>query len=132
MTVQGQKRKFPCGRPGHFRQNCRKLAADKEKGKFGTKEKQKGQSEQSSNEMGDKSSSSSDNDAFHALSATSTGNWIVDSGATCHMCNNAKMFAKFKSFKKAQDVTLGDGHLLEATGEGIVQNETSRWKCSEV
>ena len=31
------------------------------------------------------------------------------------------MFAKFKSFKKAQDVTLGDGHVLEATGEGIVQ-----------
>ena len=35
------------------------------------------------------------------------------------MCNNAKMFAKFKSFKKAED--LGDGHVLEATGEGIVQ-----------
>ena len=31
------------------------------------------------------------------------------------------MFAKFKSFKKAQDVTLGDRHVLEATGEGIVQ-----------
>ena len=44
MTVQGQKRKFTChycGRPGHFRRNCRKLAADKEKGKLGTKEKQK-------------------------------------------------------------------------------------------
>ena len=45
----------------------------------------------------------------------------MDSGATCHMCNNEKMFATFKSFNKAQEVTLGDGHVLEATGEGIVQ-----------
>ena len=37
------------------------------------------------------------------------------------MCNNDKMFAKFNSFKRAQEVTLGDRHLLEATGEGIVQ-----------
>ena len=124
MTVQGQKRKFTCGRPGHFRRNCRKLAADKEKGKLGTKEKQKHKANKAVIQKGDESSSSSDNHAlvaFHALSATSTGNWIVDSGATCHMCNNAKMFAKFKSFKKAQDVTLGDRHVLEATGEGIVQ-----------
>ena len=103
---------------------------------MGTKEKQKHKANNAIIQKGDESSSSSDNDAlvaFHALSATSTGNWIVDSGATCHMCNNAKMFAKFKSFKKAQD--LGDGHVLEATGEGIDcagQNETSRWKCSEV
>ena len=70
------------------------------------------------------SNEGSDSDAliaFHALSANSRGSWIVDSGATCHMCNNEKMFATFKSFNKAQEVTLGDGHVLEATGEGIVQ-----------
>ena len=37
------------------------------------------------------------------------------------MCNNDQMFAQIKSFKKAQEVTLGDGHVLEATGEGTVQ-----------
>ena len=55
--------------------------------------------------------------AFHALSADSRCNWIVNAGATCHMCNNRKMFA---NFRRPQDVTLGDGHVLEATGEGIV------------
>ena len=37
------------------------------------------------------------------------------------MCNTEKMSANFKSFKSAHEVTLGDGHVLEATGEGIVQ-----------
>ena len=37
------------------------------------------------------------------------------------MCKNGWMFATFKSFKKPQKVTLGDGHVLEATGEGIEQ-----------
>ena len=31
------------------------------------------------------------------------------------MCNN---------FKKVQEVTLGNGHVLEATGEGTVQLQT--------
>lgn len=31
------------------------------------------------------------------------------------------MFAEIKSFKNVQEVTLGDVHVLEATGEGIVQ-----------
>ena len=129
MTAKSQKRKFTChycGKPGHFRRNCRKLAADNEKkDKPGTKEKEKHKANQAATlKLEEDSYPSSDGDAlvaFHALSANSGGNWIVDSGATCHMCNNGNMFAKFKSFDRAQEVTLGDGHVLEATGEGIVQ-----------
>ena len=45
------------------------------------------------------------------------------------------MFATFKSFKKPQKVTLGDGHVLEATGEGIVQVKIKIpngkiWRCN--
>jgi len=39
--------------------------------------------------------SNSDDDAVvvcHALSAGTKDNWIVNSGATCHMCNNKKLF----------------------------------------
>ncbi len=56
----------------------------------------------------------------NALSATSKENWIIDSGATCHMCNDEKLFSKLNSLRRPQEVTLGDGHVLEATTEGTV------------
>ena len=112
MTAKSQKRKFTChycGKPGHFRRNCRKLAADNEKkDKPRTKEKEKHKANQAATPKQEEDSyPSSDGDAliaFHALSANSGGNWIVDSGATCHMCSNGNMFAKFKSFERAQEV----------------------------
>ncbi len=61
---------------------------------------------------------------IHALSAVSRRNWIVDSGATCHMCNDREHFSKIKMLKSPQDVTLGDGHPLQATAEGTVTLET--------
>ena len=62
----------------------------------------------------------------HALlsSAESKGNWIVDPRVTCHMCNDQQLFKQFVSLKKPQEVTLGDGHSLEAAGQGIVTLET--------
>ena len=128
MTAQGQKRKFTChycGKPGHIKRNCRKLAADNEKrGKPGTKEKGDHKANKVATRKEEEGNSTSSDDsliAFHALSANSSGNWIVDSGTTCHMCNNDQMIAEIKSFKNAQEVTLGDGHVLEATGEGTIQ-----------
>ena len=47
--------------------------------------------------------------------------WIIDSGATCHICNDEQMFTELKSFKKTQSVILGDGHCLEATARGVVK-----------
>ena len=56
----------------------------------------------------------------HALSATSGENWIIDSGATSHMCNNKKLFRELNTLRKPQEVTLGDEHVLEVTAEGTV------------
>ena len=67
-----------------------------------------------------------------ALSACNdrTNSWIVDSGATCHMCNSGVVMSNFHSLKKPQEVTLGDGHVLEATGHawysGIGDNFAGR------
>ena len=75
------------------------------------------------------SSSTSDDEALvtiHSLSATSRGNWIIDSGATCHMCNDRELFRELSHLRKPQEVTLGDGHVLEVTAEGSVTLE----RCS--
>ena len=92
-------------------------------------------------------SSSSDGDCVglmvnHVLSANSTGplnEWTVDSGATCDMCCDEKLFDEFHSLKQPLEVMLGDGFAVEATGRGTVVLEltevggkASRCKLHEV
>ena len=58
----------------------------------------------------------------HALSAGPNlhGQWILDSGATCHMCNKESMFCELQALPTPLNVTLGDGRKLEAVGRGNV------------
>ena len=63
----------------------------------------------------------------HVLSAVETNeadSWIIDSGATCHICNNRQSFVNFHTLEKPQEVTLGDRHALSATGTGNVTLKT--------
>ena len=59
----------------------------------------------------------------HALSARSGKKWVVDSGATCHMSNDRSLFAEMSELQLSEKIMLGDGHELEATGEGTVDLE---------
>lgn len=58
----------------------------------------------------------------HALGVREpTQNWIVDSGATCHICNSKELFEDLHPLSRPQKVTLGDGHTLEVIGTGAVE-----------
>ena len=117
-----------CKKPGHFKRDCRKFLASQQ----GKKE--------AACVAGEKPES--DDEAFvttHALSASSKRNWIVDSGATCHMSNDKEVFNELKSLDAPQEVTLGDGHALQATAKGTVTLEmllpdgsTKRCKLNDV
>ena len=50
----------------------------------------------------------------HVFTVTSKDNLIIDSGATCHMCNDEVLFSDWNVLKKPQEVSLGDSHVLEA------------------
>ena len=73
-------------------------------------------------------SSSSDGDCVglmvnHVLSANSTdplNEWIVDSGATCHMCCDDKLFDELHSLKQPLEVMLGDGYAMEEQGVALL------------
>ena len=56
----------------------------------------------------------------HALSANRRSNWVVDSGATCHMCNNEELFDQIIGLEMPQEIAVGDGHSVQATGRGDV------------
>ena len=38
--------------------------------------------------------------------------WIVDSGATSHMCNDIKQFENVKELKEVQKIKVGDGYFV--------------------
>ena len=60
----------------------------------------------------------------HVLSAVDKADsWIIDSGATCHICNNRQSFLEFYSLERPQHVTLGDGHSLNSIRIGNVAIE---------
>ena len=54
----------------------------------------------------------------HALSSdcNTRNKWILDSGATCHMCNQQSIFTDYQPLQKPLKVVLGDGRSLQAVG----------------
>ena len=58
----------------------------------------------------------------HALSVYSNvrDQWILDSGATCHMGNDAAMFTDLRPLPRPLNVMLGDGQNVQAVGQGNV------------
>ena len=48
----------------------------------------------------------------HVLSADRRRNWVVDSGATCHMCNNEELFDQIISLEMPKEITVCDGHSV--------------------
>ena len=58
----------------------------------------------------------------HALSVgpNAKSQWILDSGATCHMCNDKTAFDSLHPLPSSTNVTVGDGRSLPAAGKGNV------------
>ncbi len=138
---------YYCGRFGHIKRNCRDFN-DFVQSKDVYRETKKVSYKHKANKAGVKKlSSSSDSESVglivsHALAISSEkglNSWIVDSGATCHICNDKEMFVEFNNLEPSQEVTLGDGYSVEATGCGTVRlkmqltdDKTKECKMSDV
>ena len=127
MTVKRQNKRGPkcygCGGFGHIKRDCpgksEKSERKQEKGK--TKKAHTAQTKKG-DYQGDSDSDGVGLTDCHALSACDTQpyHWIIDSGATSHMCNDETQFTDLVLLKQPHKVTLGDEHQVEAAGCGTV------------
>ena len=121
MSRKQPKKKGPCyqcGKYGHLKWECSESSGDR-------RERRRRRGDHKAHKAGTVTDDSSDSDAFvvghEAFSVGMKCGWIVDSGATCHMCNYMSQFVEYQSLKKPEKVTLGDGHRLDAVGSGTVE-----------
>ena len=108
-----------CNKPGHFKRECEAYA--KVKGHI--KKRTKAGAFKVTISAEDTNSSDGEGTGLvvqHALTGDCNlrDRWILDSGATCHMCNSTSQFANLQTLTDSLTVTLGDGHTLQATGCG--------------
>ena len=55
------------------------------------------------------------------ISMTSTSdNWVIDSGASHHLCRNRRCFRNLKPLRQPVMVRLGDSSTIPATAAGTV------------
>ena len=101
-----------CGKIGHIKRNCYELQRKKEEVSY----KSKQQKAYSTVERYQRSEQDSDSCVValvvHEMALGSankkTAGWIIDSGATCHMCNDVNAFTGCVSLKQPQEISLGE------------------------
>lgn len=91
-----------CSKPGHIRRHCKKRLAD----------------------LAKKSSGAGNAVALTVAESPDLGStvyWILDSGATRHMCNDVAFFLELQPLPDPVPVKVGSGTSVSATSIGTVQ-----------
>ena len=117
MHPKKKKACHHCGKLGHYKRDCWKLAAEKriEPQKEGKNGKHKTSLVA---ELGD---SAGDDEALAVSHAGSSDSWIMDWGATSHMCSAKEWFSDYDVLQKPGRVSVGDGRVLKVVGCGKVR-----------
>lgn len=107
--LSNDKACFFCKKNGHIKKNCRKfkhwLFENENKANEG-KAKMVGQNE---------------DDYLFMISPKRSTNWVVDSGATCHIANDKKAFVTLNKIE--HHLTVADGRQVHVKGKGTCRIE---------
>ena len=125
LTTRAKRRTicYFCKKAGHVKRNCEEYIQWKQQSKP-AQDKKMGAFKVTITAEGEDGSGGEGTGLVvqHALTIGGRveGRWILDSGATCHMCNNKSMFNELQFLSSPLNVTLGDGRNLQAIGRGNV------------
>ncbi len=115
---------YQCGKMGHFRRDCTARRQYYQGGEGHHAGNRGGSGTRSNFGAMAQGEHSSDEDpsllACHPPNIHSQDQWIVDSGASSHMCNNRHLFQEIHTLHQKVEVTVGDGNTLTAVGRGSV------------
>ena len=108
-----------CQKPGHYKKNCYSYIR---------KMKQKRNSHNTGNVNCAVNNVTAKENVTLFASAYSTSStiensssWIIDSGATQHMCNTSSSFSELTSLSNNLNIKVGNGECLQAVASGKVQ-----------
>ena len=103
---------YECGKTGHIRRNCRVFLKKKKEAEVKPK------------------AAVAEADATESCGLIATATtvcaaelphaWIMDSGATKHMCCNKDLFSELIEIRGASEIKVGDGRCLQTAGIGKV------------
>ena len=148
LTMKQARKKGPrcnhCGKIGHIKRNCFELQKKKEEPCF----KKKPHKACTTVERFQSNDGDSDSDVValvareSALSSTNKEkkySWIIDSGATSHMCRESDAFTECMKLTQPEEILLGDGTVVRAAGKGTVlldvavgHNQIQKCKLNDV
>jgi transposase InsO family protein len=125
MDLKGRQKTgkcYVCGETGHWARNCQQRKGN------GAAKKNVESATQRKNPC-------ATGLASVALTSSVTieskhGDWILDSGASDHMCNQRELFLTYESFDTPRMVCVGDGGCIEAQGQGhfnMLMFDGHRW-----
>lgn len=100
-----------CKKAGHLKRNCRKLLADQQR-----KDCNSPKVEPDRNVKAKAAHNDARGVAF-TVADEAHGSWVIDSGASAHMCNDESFFRSLKHFAGGF-ITLADGKRTQIQGEG--------------
>ena len=112
-----------CGKNGHFKRDCWDLTKKSGNGDMLQNGRNRMKTPKACTAECDSDDEESDTVSLVAenvLTANGRSNWIVDSGATSHMCKDEDLFTEFIKLATPQNITVGDGFSVEATGIGTI------------
>ncbi|KAF5282306.1 hypothetical protein FQR65_LT14360 [Abscondita terminalis] len=120
IRFKGKPGCYTCGKKDHLRKDCPGCSACGSKQHLIKKCPSKKENERSRD-----GGNGSQPLAFvgNALNEKNKDDWIIDTGASDHMCNNRNIFKDFETFSETVNVNIGNGEKVSVLGKGTVEIE---------